>query len=36
MHAEIKTEKGLMKVNFYEKDAPGTVANFVKLDKDVF
>jgi len=36
MHAEIKTEKGLMKVNFYEKDAPGTVANFVKLAKDGF
>lgn len=36
MHAEIKTEKGLMKVNFYEKDAPGTVANFVKLSKDGF
>ena len=34
MHAEIKTEKGLMKVNFYEKDAPGTVANFVKLVKE--
>lgn len=34
MHAEIKTEKGLMKVDFYEKDAPGTVANFVKLAKD--
>jgi len=36
MHAEIKTEKGLMKVKFYEKDAPGTVANFVKLSKDGF
>ena len=34
MYAEIKTDKGLMKVNFYEKDAPGTVANFVKLAKD--
>lgn len=33
MHAEINTEKGLMKVKFYEKDAPGTVANFVKLAK---
>jgi len=31
MYAEINTEKGLMKVKFYEKDAPGTVANFVKL-----
>lgn len=36
MHAEIKTDKGLMKVKFYEKDAPGTVANFVKLAKDGF
>jgi peptidyl-prolyl cis-trans isomerase B (cyclophilin B) len=36
MHAEIKTDKGTMKVNFYEKDAPGTVANFVKLAKDGF
>ncbi|RLD63853.1 MAG: peptidylprolyl isomerase [Bacteroidetes bacterium] len=29
--AEIQTEKGIMKVVFYEKDAPGTVANFIKL-----
>ncbi|HEY4798089.1 MAG TPA: peptidylprolyl isomerase [Bacteroidia bacterium] len=29
--AEIQTEKGNMKVEFFEKDAPGTVANFVKL-----
>lgn len=29
--AEILTSKGLMKVKFYEKDAPGTVANFVEL-----
>lgn len=36
MHAEINTEKGLMKVKFYEKDAPGTVANFVKLAKNGF
>ncbi|MBW6489581.1 MAG: peptidylprolyl isomerase [Lentimicrobium sp.] len=34
--AEIHTEKGLMKVNFYEKDAPNTVANFVKLSKSGF
>ena len=33
MHAEIKTEKGTMKVEFYQKDAPNTVANFVKLAK---
>jgi len=36
MHAKIKTDKGTMKVKFYEKDAPGTVANFVKLAKDGF
>jgi peptidyl-prolyl cis-trans isomerase B (cyclophilin B) len=36
MTAEILTEKGLMKVEFYEKDAPNTVANFVKLAKDGF
>ncbi len=34
--AEIYTEKGLMKVDFFEKDAPATVANFVKLAKDGF
>ena len=34
--AEIHTEKGLMKVDFYEKDAPNTVANFVKLSKEGF
>ncbi|KGE86115.1 MAG: peptidylprolyl isomerase [Phaeodactylibacter xiamenensis] len=32
--AEIKTEKGTMKVEFYDEDAPNTVANFVKLSKD--
>jgi peptidyl-prolyl cis-trans isomerase B (cyclophilin B) len=36
MHAEINTAKGNMKVKFYEKDAPGTVANFVKLAQDGF
>jgi peptidyl-prolyl cis-trans isomerase B (cyclophilin B) len=36
MHAEIQTEKGTMKVNFYDKDAPNTVANFVKLSKQGF
>ncbi|TXC82146.1 peptidylprolyl isomerase [Luteibaculum oceani] len=36
MKATIKTEKGDMKVEFYEKDAPKTVANFVKLSKDGF
>ncbi len=34
--AEIVTEKGTMKVEFYEKDAPGTVANFIKLAKSGF
>ncbi len=36
MKAEIKTNKGTMKVLFYEKDAPNTVANFVKLSKSGF
>lgn len=36
MTAEIHTAKGVMKVEFYEKDAPGTVANFVKLSKEGF
>jgi peptidyl-prolyl cis-trans isomerase B (cyclophilin B) len=35
-HAEIHTEKGIMKVNFYEKDAPNTVENFVKLANQGF
>lgn len=34
--AEIKTEKGIMTVEFYEKDAPNTVDNFIKLAKDGF
>jgi peptidyl-prolyl cis-trans isomerase B (cyclophilin B) len=34
--AEIHTAKGVMKVDFYEKDAPNTVANFVKLSKQGF
>ena len=32
----IKTAKGDMKVEFYDNDAPNTVANFVKLAKDGF
>ena len=36
MIAEIHTEKGLMKVEFYEKDAPNTVKNFVELSKKGF
>lgn len=34
--AEIHTAKGLMKVKFFEEDAPNTVANFVKLSKSGF
>ena len=34
--AEIHTAKGVMKVEFYEKDAPKTVENFIKLAKDGF
>lgn len=34
--AEIHTAKGVMEVNFFEKDAPGTVENFVKLSKEGF
>ncbi len=34
--AEIHTEKGLMKVDFYEDDAPKAVNNFIKLSKDGF
>ena len=32
--ADIKTNKGTMKVEFYDKDAPKTVDNFIKLTKD--
>lgn len=31
--AEIQTEKGVMKVEFYDADAPNTVKNFVDLAK---
>jgi peptidyl-prolyl cis-trans isomerase B (cyclophilin B) len=34
MEAIIKTNKGDMKVSFYDNDAPKTVANFVKLAKE--
>lgn len=34
--AEIHTGKGVMTVNLYDADAPGTVANFVKLSKNGF
>lgn len=36
MKGKIQTSKGEMTVEFYEKDAPNTVANFVKLAKDGF
>jgi len=36
MKALINTVKGTMKVEFYENDAPNTVANFVKLAKSGF
>ncbi|KPQ19033.1 MAG: peptidyl-prolyl cis-trans isomerase PpiB [Algoriphagus marincola HL-49] len=34
--AEIITEKGTMKVEFFEKDAPNTVKNFVDLSEKGF
>jgi len=34
--AEIHTSKGLMRVDFYDEDAPETVDNFIKLSKDGF
>ncbi|MGZ5282864.1 MAG: peptidylprolyl isomerase [Bacteroidia bacterium] len=34
--AEIHTAKGVMKVEFYEKDAPNTVKNFTDLAKKGF
>lgn len=34
--AIIHTAKGDMTVEFYEKDAPGTVANFIKLSESGF
>ena len=36
MTAEIHTAKGVMKIEFYEKDAPKTVANFVDLAEHNF
>lgn len=36
LKAEIHTSKGVMKVDFFETDAPGTVANFVKLSREGF
>ncbi len=34
--AKIHTDKGVMEVEFYEKDAPNTVDNFIKLAKEGF
>ena len=34
--AELHTSKGVMKIEFYENDAPGTVENFVKLAGEGF
>ena len=34
--AEIHTKKGVMKINFFEKDAPNTVKNFVTLAEKGF
>ena len=36
MKGKITTDKGTMMVEFYEKDAPNTVNNFVKLAKKGF
>jgi peptidyl-prolyl cis-trans isomerase B (cyclophilin B) len=36
MQVKISTEKGDMVADLYEKDAPGTVANFVKLINEGF
>ena len=36
MIAELHTEKGLMKIRFYEKDAPNTVKNFTDVAKKGF
>lgn len=34
--AEIHTAKGVMKVEFFQNDAPNTVANFIKLSEAGF
>lgn len=36
LKAEIHTEKGVMKIEFFEKDAPNTVDNFVSLARKGF
>ncbi len=35
-NAEIHTSKGVMKLSFFEKDAPNTVKNFIKLAETGF
>jgi peptidyl-prolyl cis-trans isomerase B (cyclophilin B) len=34
--AEIQTTRGIMKLNFFENDAPGTVENFITLSREGF
>ena len=34
--ATIHTDKGTMKLEFFDKDAPATVENFIKLSRDGF
>jgi peptidyl-prolyl cis-trans isomerase B (cyclophilin B) len=34
MYAELHTDHGIMKIEFFEADAPKTVANFIKLAKE--
>ena len=34
--AELHTSKGVMKLHFFEEDAPGTVENFITLSKEGF
>lgn len=34
--AELHTAKGIMKIEFFHKDAPKTVANFIKLSESGF
>ncbi len=36
LSAEMHTEKGVMKIQFFQNDAPKTVENFVNLSKDGF
>jgi peptidyl-prolyl cis-trans isomerase B (cyclophilin B) len=34
MYAELHTDHGIMKIEFFDADAPKTVANFIKLAKE--